>query len=97
MSVYIKGMDMPKDCKECFFLGTGYGGQWWCYAIIDAQVSVYDGQRNEKCPLVEVKPHGDLIDRDALTSVTEMVNGEFKTYYEKFEIDDAPVVVKSEE
>ena len=34
-----------------------------------------------------------LIDADALTSVTEMVNGEWKTYYEKFEIDNAPTVV----
>ena len=55
MSITIKGMEMPKDCNECRFLGTGYGGQWWCHAI-DAHVSVYDGQRNEKCPLVEVKP-----------------------------------------
>ena len=37
-----------------------------------------------------------LIDADALTMVTEMVNGEWKSYYEVFEVDDAPTIIESE-
>lgn len=48
------------------------------------------------CPLVELPPHGRLIDADMLTTVTEMVNGEFKTYIEVFEIADAPTIIEAE-
>ena len=32
----------------------------------------------------------------AITVVTEMVNGEFKTYIEVFEVLDAPTIIESE-
>lgn len=55
MSVYIKGMEMPKTCAECRFYGE------YCYA---------KGDENKysklPCPLVPVPPHGRLIDADAL-------------------------------
>ena len=33
-----------------------------------------------------------LIDADALTMVTEFIDGKKHEYYEKFEIDDAPTI-----
>ena len=60
MSILIRGMEMPKSCTDCRFLVDG-----WCYAALP-------GSKEERirtsfyCPLVEVPPHGDLIDRDAL-------------------------------
>ena len=33
-----------------------------------------------------------LIDADALTMVTEFIDGEKHEYFEKFEIDDAPTI-----
>lgn len=60
MGVYIKGMEMPTSCTDCRFLVDG-----WCYAALP-------GSKEERirtsfyCPLIELPPHGDLIDRDAL-------------------------------
>lgn len=42
-------------------------------------------------------PHGLLIDADALATVTEMVNGEWKTYIEVFEVADDPTIIEAEE
>ena len=60
MGVYIKGLDMPRNCVECKlpYEICGYS----CKTDIHLRY-----ERHENCTLVEVKePHGDLIDRDEL-------------------------------
>ena len=60
MSILIRGMEMPKDCKNCPMLvnyiciALGLEPDWGCSG------------RDERCPLVPVPPHGRLIDADAL-------------------------------
>lgn len=56
MGVYIKGMEMPKSCWDCFACYDG-----WC--IINQKI---EGHRTvtHSCPLIEVPPHGRLIDAD---------------------------------
>ena len=64
MSILIKGMAMPKNCTECNF-----GVDGWCYAKSPTEPnskSLATHTRPSWCPLVELPPHGDLIDRDAL-------------------------------
>ena len=96
MSILIKGMKMPKNCNDCNFQAGG-----WCFArssepyFSDWCVSDVS-ERPPWCPLVELPPHGRLIDADVLTTVTEMVNGKWKTYIEVFEVEDAPTVIESE-
>lgn len=51
MSVLIKGMKKPKSCGYCRF--EDFGG---CLFRV----------QKEDCPLIEVPPHGGLIDGDAL-------------------------------
>lgn len=52
MSIYIKGMGMPKSCSDCkIFCGLPY------------QLRDKKGRRPD-CPLVPVPPHGRLIDAD---------------------------------
>lgn len=72
MSILIKGMAMPKNCGECR-LNTMYGLPFacdgWCFAMSPTEPnskSLATGTRPSWCPLVELPPHGDLIDRDAL-------------------------------
>lgn len=56
MSVFVKGMDMPKNCGCCQLRFTK-----WCEARI------YMETRPTGCPLVDVPtPHGRLIDADEL-------------------------------
>lgn len=70
MSVLIKGMEMPKSCP-CEIIGVGY--DLFCsFAYgVPARVQEYNeccenGTKPDWCPLIEVPPHGRLIDADAL-------------------------------
>ena len=74
MGVYIKGMEMPKDCDSCPMLDdngdyptciltwTSHGYNWNPF-----------GQRMPDCPLVPVPPHGRLIDADALDKTMQFI------------------------
>ena len=55
MGVYIKGMEMPKSCGNCFF--DTHCDKW--------RLRNWGAPPPDDCPLVPVPPHGDLIDRDA--------------------------------
>ena len=80
---------MPKNCGECPLLNY-HSPCWKNGGAVDWE------NRPNWCPLIEVPPHGRLIDADALTTVTEMVNGKWKTYLEVFEITDAPTIIEAE-
>lgn len=79
MGVFIKGMKMPKECRECYLLEYyEYLGETQCsvtrrmLAERGKPIS-FDG-RPGWCPLIEVQePHGDLVDRDILEQ--ELRNG----------------------
>ena len=64
MSILIKGMKMPKSCEECALWDIDHaycrvpGVPWTDY--------FYGEARLDDCPLVEVPPHGRLVDADAL-------------------------------
>ena len=57
MGVYIRNIEMPKSCWDCFACHDG-----WC--IINQKI---EGHRTvtHSCPLIEIQPHGRLIDADA--------------------------------
>ena len=77
MSILIKGMDMPKDCPMCpmahwnacdEFTGCGIvAGKK--YANKTDPKYMKSTCRPDWCPLVEVKPHGRLIDADELNNM----------------------------
>ena len=72
MSILIKGMKMPEDCRDCplemYYMNSG---ETRCRAgnkilAENFKAIPFDG-RPDWCPLVEVPtPHGRLIDADAL-------------------------------
>lgn len=64
MSVYISGMEMPKDCKNCPMLCD-----YSCRAL-QLEPDWGKSGRDDRCPLVPVSPHGDLIDRNKLYEKT---------------------------
>lgn len=69
MSVYIKGMEMPESCDECVFMETqdsGFGNDYIC------GISKQDVDGVCDCPLIEVPPHGRLIDADAINHEDEI-------------------------
>lgn len=80
--IIIRGMEMPKCCAECFYLGCFYGelgensyycgGNWQIFHKKDKKGATrYTIEHPKKgvledCPLVELPPHGRLIDADEL-------------------------------
>ena len=74
MSIVVKGMDMPKDCRECLMQVYYSSGKTWCkpadrLLADDYKPIIYD-DKPDWCPLVELhEHHGRLIDADALMDI----------------------------
>ena len=64
MGVYIRGMNLPDNCMECP-LETDYGTCGYYSLFVEAGHDSEILKRRDDCPLVEVPPHGRLIDADA--------------------------------
>lgn len=71
MSVYIRGMEMPKSCDDCPLgdslscqLLPGVPALWREYTN-----AVRENRRHSDCPLVPVPPHGRLGDLDELAKI----------------------------
>lgn len=68
MSLLIKGLETPGKCGLCPCFHASY--PMYCQAV-PAEVgkrivAPYEQPRPDWCPLVEVPPHGRLIDADSL-------------------------------
>ena len=63
MSVLIKDMEMPKD------------GAYWCEIGVAGEIATITihGEDRKSFRLVQIPPHGDLIDRDALFKEFERI------------------------
>jgi hypothetical protein len=60
--IYIKGMEMPKNCDDCHFdFDCPYDESQDGYKMM--------GGRPRKCPLIPVPPHGDLVDRAEMREI----------------------------
>ena len=67
MSILIHGMKMPKDgCKSC---GFDVYGSCLIRANLDKPYEV-----THSCPLIELPPHGRLIDADDIENITVIMN-----------------------
>lgn len=110
MSILIKGMEMPDACCDCDLLPDeiDWDGQWEC-PITEKIVHKYVEKRKGKpqdCPLVELPPHGRLIDADKfmkpfydLLEKNEHSLDYYSVSYSGLDamIDGAPTVIESEE
>lgn len=98
MSVIVKGMKMPPKGEYTATIYVDSDGT----AYIDFnsremnEYTVYDG----KCDLVEVPPHGRLIDADELEKCGEIVKQDQGYYYVKgialTSIYNAPTIIEEE-
>ena len=102
MGVYIKGMEMPRNCIECRFENFNNCD------VLDKRVESVDVPH--WCPLIEVPPHGRLIDGDALAkdidkAYDELNNGKDLPFRERTVayvfaqkiISHAPTIIEAEE
>lgn len=61
--ILIKGMEMPKNCFDCPACSKG-PMDWHCSLL--EEVVYWGVERKPNCPLIEIPPHGDLVDRNEL-------------------------------
>ena len=98
MSIFIKGMKMPKYCDDCWALDDN-GDYPLC--LITSHSRGYNFNTREKrmpdCPLVEIKPHGDLIDRKALKQKKKHSNEFAENVVSVAEIDWIPTIIEAED
>ena len=82
----------PKACEQCYF----YDGLLCC--VLDTYIHDPENKHGE-CPLIEVPPHGDLIDRDALldTATIHWSQTTNESCFPIDEINNMPTVVQAEE
>ena len=103
MGVYIKAMEMPTSCLRGGCPVDGASCHLWEEKYWQSSAEPYL-KRHPKCPLVEIPPHGRLIDADAAAkrgwtisrtysaSPTEMV------YEAKTMTDEVlPTIIEAEE
>lgn len=83
MGVYIKNMNKPSKCNECYFNFKNY-----CDLLDDNTPS---DSIDCRCPLVEVRtPHGRLIDAD---DYKKLLADDSKLWV----LDHSPTVIEAEE
>ena len=101
MSILIKGMKMPKNCCQCPMMRPGnYKGHAFpctchakdCFPIKPSELDLRDGL----CPLVEIKPHGRLIDADALKQKKKHSNEFAENVISVAEIDWMPTIIEED-
>ena len=62
MSILIQGMEMPQICAKC---GLYIEGACYAKGYRDYR-SIMDTAKPDDCPLIELPPHGRLIDADRI-------------------------------
>lgn len=89
--IYIKGMEMPKNCCICHFSSHDM-----CL-LCKRDAEDWFENRPEYCPLIELPDHGDLIDRDALKNELFFDTADCDLEMIEFErVSGAPVVIPAE-
>lgn len=74
--ILIKNVEMPKNCEECPFFDDIYtrmddDDTYRCDLIGGLSYWQYAGKAEKDCPLIELPPHGRLIDADVVEKEIE--------------------------
>ena len=102
MSVIIRGMKMPKGCAFCK-IQTRNGKKMLCPLMRrewDLRDPMSADHRLDGCPLVEIPPHGRLIDGDVAEVITYTTeSGDFADgiLYAADWIANQPTIIEAEE
>lgn len=96
MSILIKGAKIPETCEECPIVTTCEECHYELVLEGEDFVPIYV---KDSCPLVEISPHGDLIDKDKLINVLfDLLDNSDKPVHDMLlEVETAPTVIENEE
>jgi len=106
MGIYLPNMEMPTKCSECLFAKLSPTGE---SLICNYMLSIVSwDERPFDCPLIEVPPHGRLIDEEAVIDhFVSLSNNEWNqrvctSWADAFaeaasDICDIPTIIEAEE
>ena len=97
MGVYIKGMEKPKSSRYCPFTRINDWDHKRC--VLGHKYEWHKDRLCDDCPLIEIQPHGDLIDRSELMIHEVLLprdGGSMRIVYSSY-IRNAPTIIESEE
>ena len=105
MAILIEGMEMPRNCFGCPLFDDVYtdadgDDDYRCGLGVPLDYYQASGETEKDCPLIELPPHGDLIDRDAILKKCEFVctdNDEDIRAVRYSIIENAPTVIPASE
>ena len=102
--IYIKGMEMPKRCEDCFCYRHNAQYDYAYCNISSVNVRGNGNARLNNCPLVAVPDHGGLVDANRLIDIAlhlmhtakndDIANGA-KWLWQY--ILEAPIIIEAEE
>lgn len=94
MSVVVKGMKMPENCKECPFSDH----EAWCLIPGNWRERYYcpDDYVSEHCPLVDLGKHGRLVDVTTAYQDTMLYSNRYRESVLKI-IDAFTTVIEAED
>ena len=103
MSILIKRAKPPKNCWECIrddmcvaIAEMGGACPFTERIIVRDRFDAHSGIHPD-CPLVEIPPHGRLIDADEILKYQDMVaDCSVEMFVSVDDISDAPTVIESE-
>lgn len=95
MGVYIKGMEMPRNCWECEFNKSTLDRMDFC-TLTNKQYNWGLSERPSDCPLIEVPPHSDLIDRDKLREKEFIHDGDAYAVVMSRDIRNAATIIPAD-
>ena len=96
MGIYIRGMKKPRSCFGCpmYFLGR-------CRLVGRNIPDLANGKTPDFCRIVEVKPHGRLIDAESFVDYmqnryinNELTNGDWIDF--RMSLKEQPTIIKAE-
>lgn len=99
MSILIKGMKEPDSCNKCPLLRRGLGDIAICIAIGNTMpLAAGSDEKRADCPIINVQPHGRLIDADALPWIEGKDEQDNPVYLLlKNRVDVLPTIIPAEE
>ena len=107
MSVYIRGMEMPKSCFECPWRCKVDPENLLCRISGEYFEETFSGtiqNRHKSCPLVPVPPHGRLGDLDEIVRYKERlvvdadkINPAIRYVVDTKYIEGTPTIIPAEE